>query len=80
MITRSVHFEFYPDSYRNEPIAAFWSSTPFVAMQKGDEIAPYAWPNGHEGSYTNKDIVKPGCVLDVTGIRHLMMTAAKDHI
>ncbi|MFM5746111.1 hypothetical protein [Aeromonas caviae] len=71
--------ELYPDSYKNDPIAAFWSSTPFVAMQKGDEIDPYVWSNGHEDSYTNKDMVKPGCVLEVTGVRHLMMMAAKDH-
>ena len=65
--------ELYPDSYINDPIAEFWSSTPFMPMQVGDEIDPWAWSDGNGESYSNSGMCPDDSLLEVTGIRHLMM-------
>ena len=71
--------ELYPDSFINDPIAGFCSTTPFIPFQKGDEIDPYAWSDGNGESYSNSGMITNNCVLEVVEIRHLMMTQ-NDHI
>jgi hypothetical protein len=65
--------ELYLGSYNSDPVAAFCSSTPFMPMQVGDEIAPYAWSDGNGESYANREMVPKDSMLEVIGIRHLMM-------
>lgn len=65
--------ELYVDSYINDPIAGFWSSTPFMLMQIGDEIDPCAWSDGNGESYSNRGECPDNSVLEIVGIRHLMM-------
>ena len=67
--------EVYLDSYIDDPIAGFSSTTPFMAMQIGDEIDPFAWSDGNEESYANSGEVPQGHVLEVVKIRHLMMVS-----
>lgn len=65
--------ELYLDSYNSDPVAGFCSSTPFMPMQVGDEISPYAWSDGNGESYANRNMVPDNSMLEVIGIRHLMM-------
>lgn len=81
MITKPTIYriEIYPDSFINDPIAGFCSTTPFMPLQKGDQIDPYAWGGENDESYANKGAVSDGCILEVVEIRHLIMTHT-DHI
>lgn len=81
MITKPTIYriELYPDSFRNEPIAGFCSTTPFVSFHKGDTVDPHAWSDGNEESYSNKGMVAKGKILEVAEVRHLMMTT-REHI
>jgi hypothetical protein len=72
----TYRIELYLDSYNSDPVAAFCSSTPFMTMQVGDEISPYAWSDGNGESYANRNMVTDNSMLEVTGIRHLMMIHA----
>jgi hypothetical protein len=65
--------EIYLDSFSNDPIASFCSTTPFMVMQLGDEIDPFAWSGGNDESYANSGEVLKGHALEVIKIRHLMM-------
>ncbi|SGZ04522.1 hypothetical protein [Moritella viscosa] len=67
--------EVYLDSFINDPIAGFCSTTPFMAMQIGDEIDPFAWSDGNDESYANKGEVTRNLILEVVKIRHLMMVS-----
>ncbi|MDY7095013.1 MAG: hypothetical protein SX243_18725 [Acidobacteriota bacterium] len=68
--------EIYVNSYRDDPIAGFWSSTPFMPIQVGDEIDPWAWSEGDGESYSNKGMCPDDSLLEVIGVRHLMMIGA----
>jgi hypothetical protein len=65
--------ELYPDSFINDPVAGFCSTTPFIPFQVGDQVDPFAWSDGDEDSYSNRAMVTEGCILEVVEIRHLMM-------
>jgi len=65
--------EVYLDSFINDPIAGFCSTSPFIALQVGDEIDPFAWSEGNDESYANSGEVPKGHLLEVVKIRHLMM-------
>ncbi len=65
--------EVYLDSFINDPIAGFCSTTPFMTINVGDEIDPYAWSRGNEESYGSSGEVPEGHVLEVVKVRHLMM-------
>jgi len=65
--------ELYPDSFINDPVAGFCSTTPFIPFQVGDQVDPYAWSDGDDDSYSNKAMVSEKCLLEVVEIRHLMM-------
>ena len=65
--------ELYPDSFINDPVAGFCSTTPFIPFQVGDQVDPFAWSDGNEDSYSNRAMVTEGCILEVVEIRHLMM-------
>lgn len=67
--------EVYLNSFINDPIASFCSTTPFMTFQIGDEIDPYAWSRSNEESFGNPDEVASGKVLEIIKIRHLMMIA-----
>ncbi len=62
-------------TFINDPIAGFCSTTPFMAMQIGDEIDPFAWSDGNDESYANKGEVTRNHILEVVKIRHLMMVS-----
>ena len=66
--------ELYLDSYINDPIASFCSTTPFIGLSVGDEIDPYAWSDGNDESYSNRGEVPSNHILKVIKIRHLLMT------
>lgn len=72
--------EVYLDSFRNDPVAGFCSTTPLMPMHVGDEIDPWAWADGNDESYSNSDMVPRGCVLEVVKVRHLMMIVSKHTI
>lgn len=69
----NYRIELYLDSYNNDPIAGFLSSTPFMVMQIGDEIDPWGWSTGNDESYANSGECPDNSVLEVQSIRHLMM-------
>lgn len=72
--------EVYLDSFRNDPIAGFCSTTPLMPMFVGDEIDPYAWSKGNDDSFSNRDMVPNDHILEVVKVRHLMMIVSEHTI
>ena len=65
--------EVYLDSFINDPIAGFCSTTPFMAMNVGDEIDPFSWLDGNDESYSNNGEIPKSKMLVIEKVRHLMM-------
>ena len=63
--------EFYIDSFADDPAASFESSSPFLAINVGDEIDPAIWPNPE---YGRDKIAK------VLAVRHLIWKIDNSHI
>lgn len=75
MYPTEYRIEVYLDSFINDPIASFCSTTSFMTIDVGDEIDPYAWSRGNEESCGNRGEVPEDHVLEVVKVRHLMMVA-----
>ena len=68
------HLEIYEQSFRNDPTVSFESSSPFLALSKGDFVHPGMWDNLVEAPpgtwFVVKDIVHRVWQIDGSHIGH----------
>lgn len=91
-ISTDYRIKIHLNSFRNEPIAIFYSANPFMNIQVGEEIDPISWSNNsnikenfsimekNEQSYTNTSDIPKGRALEVVKIRHLISDHSRKNI